>query len=181
MAASSAPPAWRTLLTAAADEWRATPFYRVMLRGADADRVTQWGLDPRLGDAEKGREILAGRWRIAAEKMAGTWPLPWSAPPPSPHFAARLHSFSWLIHVNAVGPEAQEQVAALIQSWVSGFGDWHPQAWAPELVGERLSPGCAMAAPRLRLAMSPTAPPCCAASAGKPAICNSPPPICANP
>ncbi|MFZ4070559.1 MAG: heparinase II/III family protein [Caulobacterales bacterium] len=138
MAASSAPPAWRTLLTAAADEWRATPFYRVMLRGADADRVTQWGLDPRLGDVEKGREILAGRWRFAAEKMAGIWPLPWAAPPPSPHFAARLHSFGWLMQLNAVGPDAQDQIASLIQSWVSGFGDWHPQAWAPELVGERL-------------------------------------------
>jgi uncharacterized heparinase superfamily protein len=25
-----------------------------------------------------------------------------------------------------------------ILSWVSGFGEWHPQAWAPELVAERL-------------------------------------------
>jgi uncharacterized heparinase superfamily protein len=132
------PPAWKNLLTAATDEWRATPFYRLMLRGLDPDRIVQWGTDWRVGDAVRGREIAAGQWRIASERLAGVWPLPWGAPPPSPHFSARLHSFAWLIDLAAVGPEADRRIAELVQSWAIGFGEWHAQAWAPELVAERL-------------------------------------------
>jgi uncharacterized heparinase superfamily protein len=128
----------RELLSAASDEWRATPFYRLMLGGGDPDRVSQWGLDHRPGDAVRGREILVGQWRIASERLTGQHPQPWGAPPPSPHFSARLHSFSWLRDLNAVGPDAQDQIAALIHAWVDGFGEWHPQAWAPELAAERV-------------------------------------------
>lgn len=137
-AASGSPNALGKLLGAASDEWRATPFYRMMLRGADPDRVQQWGKDPRVGDAERGREIVSGTWRIAAERLLGAHLFPWSAPPPSPHFSARLHGFSWLRDLAAVGPGAHECIGMQILSWVSGFGEWHPQAWAPELVAERL-------------------------------------------
>jgi uncharacterized heparinase superfamily protein len=137
-AATNAPGALGKLLGAATDEWRATPFYRMMLRGADPDRIMQWGKDPRVGDGDHGAEIVAGTWRIASERLNGNNLFPWSAPPPSPHFSARLHSFSWLRDVAALGPTARECIAMQILSWVSGFGEWHPQAWAPELVAERL-------------------------------------------
>jgi uncharacterized heparinase superfamily protein len=29
-------------------------------------------------------------------------------------------------------------IADLVQSWAASFGEWHPEAWAPELVAERL-------------------------------------------
>lgn len=138
MPAGASPPAWRSLLSAASDEWRATPFYRVMLRGADPDRVAQWGRDPRKHDGARGREIASGVWRIGSERLSGSWPLPWAAPPPSPHFSARLHSFAWLGDLAAAGAAADTRIPDLIQSWVTGFGEWHPQAWAPELVAERL-------------------------------------------
>lgn len=130
--------AWRALLSAASEEWRATPFYRMLLGAPEPDRILHWGEDRRVGDPARGRDILAGRWRIADEKLAGEWRAPWSAPPPSPHFSARLHSFSWLRDLAAVGPAAQDAIAGLIQSWALGFGEWHPQAWAPELTAERL-------------------------------------------
>jgi uncharacterized heparinase superfamily protein len=133
------PRAWRGLLAAASEEWRATPFYRMMLRGADPDRITQWGRDVRVGDFARGMDIVRGQWRIASEKLPVMAPAPWSAPPPSLHFAARLHSFSWLIDVTSVGVSGQEAATVLIDSWVEGFGrDFHAAAWAPELVAERL-------------------------------------------
>lgn len=140
MAGSILPPrAWRGLLAAASEEWRATPFYKLMLRGADPEGIAQWGRDPRLGDFARGMDIVRGQWRIASEKLPGMNATPWSAPPPSLHFAARLHSFSWLVDVSSVGVSGQEAGAALIESWVEGFGkDFHAAAWAPELVAERL-------------------------------------------
>ncbi len=140
MAGGVLPPrAWRGLLAAASEEWRATPFYKMMLRGADPDRIVQWGKDPRVGDFARGMDIVRGQWRIASEKLPSMAPIPWSAPPPSLHFAARLHSFSWLIDVASVGVSGQEAATVLIDSWVEGFGkDFHAAAWAPELVAERL-------------------------------------------
>jgi len=140
MAGAILPPrAWRGLLSAASEEWRATPFYKMMLRGADPDYIVQWGRDPRIGDFARGMDIVRGHWRIASEKLPGMNPTPWSAPPPSLHYAARLHSFSWLIDVASVGVSGQEAATVLIESWVEGFGkDFHAAAWAPELVAERL-------------------------------------------
>lgn len=138
MPAGASPPAWRTLLSAASDEWRATPFYRMMLGGADPDRIGQWGRDPRCGDATRGGDLAAGLWRIGSERLVGAHAIPWSAPAPSPHFKARLHGFGWLADLAATGPAADAAIADLIQSWVLGFGEWHPEAWAPELVAERL-------------------------------------------
>jgi uncharacterized heparinase superfamily protein len=137
-ATRKSPGALGKLLGAASDEWRATPFYRMTLGGADPDRIGQWGKDPRIGDAARGEEILRGRWRIGAERLAKPHHTPWGAPPPSPHFSARLHSFFWLGDVAAVGGRANAAITDYIQSWSDGFGDWHAEAWAPELVAERL-------------------------------------------
>jgi uncharacterized heparinase superfamily protein len=132
------PGAFSKLLSAANDEWRATPFYRLTLGGSDPDQIRQWGKDPRAGDPRRGEEILRGRWRIGAERLARNYSIPWSAPPPSLHFAARLHSFSWLGDVAAVGGTAGVAIIDYISSWNEGFGDWHAEAWAPELTAERL-------------------------------------------
>jgi hypothetical protein len=83
MAGGILPPrAWRGLLAAASEEWRATPFYKLMLRGADPEGIRQWGRDPRLGDFARGMDIVRGQWRIASEKLPGMNATPWSAPPP---------------------------------------------------------------------------------------------------
>jgi uncharacterized heparinase superfamily protein len=137
-ATRKSPNALGRLLGAAGDEWRATPFYRLMLGGADPDRIGQWGKDPRAGNARRGDEILRGRWRIGAERFVGSHHLPWSAPPPSPHFSARLHSFSWLADVAATSGNSGLAISDYISSWCSAFGEWHAEAWAPELVAERL-------------------------------------------
>lgn len=127
-----------SLLSAAADEWRATPFYRMMLRGADPERVTLWPADTRRGDPALGAEILRGFWRIGGERLTRAHPIPWGVAPPSEHFTARLHSFAWLSDLSAIGPSANDAIATLIETWVEGFGEWHAAAWAPELVAERV-------------------------------------------
>jgi uncharacterized heparinase superfamily protein len=128
----------RALLSAAAEEWRSTPFYRMSLRGADPVSLTPIGFDPRPGDPVVGAEILRGNWRLGAERLADTPAIPWNSPAPSPYFTARLHSFSWLRHPASVAGAGREAVATYIESWVQDFGEWHDAAWAPELTAERL-------------------------------------------
>jgi uncharacterized heparinase superfamily protein len=107
------------------------------LGDAAPHRVERWGRDPRVGDAERGREIGRGVWRIAAERLA-THPIPWLPAHPSRHFTARLHSFAWLQDLAAVGASAHSRIAELIDAWVEEHGEWDELAWDPELTAERL-------------------------------------------
>jgi uncharacterized heparinase superfamily protein len=120
------------------DHWRANPFHRMRLGEASPDRIETWGADPRVGSAERGREIGRGLWRIGAERLAGAHALPWLPVHPSRHFTARLHSFSWLIDLAAVGPSAHARIAELVDAWVEEHGEWDDIAWDPELTAERL-------------------------------------------
>lgn len=118
--------------------WRANPFHRMRLGDYAPDRVLRWGADPRVGDTERGREIGRGVWRIAAERLAGDHIVPWRAAHPSRHFTARLHSFSWLADLAAIGPSANLRIAQLIDAWIEDHGEWDELAWDPELTAERL-------------------------------------------
>jgi len=119
------------------EPWRANPFHRMRLGDATPDRVSAYGADPRVGDAERGREIGRGHWRIGAERIVDQ-PIPWRAKHPSRHFTARLHAFSWLVDLAAVGPSAHARIAELIDAWIAEFGEWDELAWDPELTAERL-------------------------------------------
>jgi len=102
------------------------------------DRVRSYGADPRVGNAERGREIGRGLWRIGAERMQGEHAMPWLPAHPSRHFSARLHSFSWLLDLHAVGPSAHVRIAQLIDAWIEEHGEWDELGWDPELTAERL-------------------------------------------
>lgn len=120
------------------EPWRANPFYRMRLGDHGPDRITQFGHDPRIGDLARGRDLMKGVWRIAAERLSGDAAIPWDRPPPSPHFSARLHAFSWLADLNALGPDSHARIAGLIETWVQLFGDWDEFAWDAALTAERL-------------------------------------------
>jgi len=123
---------------AANDHWRANPFHRMRLGDAAPDRIERWGDDPRVGSTERGREIGRGLWRIGAERLQGEHAFPWLPAHPSRHFTARLHSFSWLVDLAAVGPSAHARIAELIDTWVKEHGEWDDLAWDPEITAERL-------------------------------------------
>ena len=108
------------------------------LGDASFDRIERWGSDPRVGNAERGREIGRGVWRIGAERMTGEHAIPWLPIHPSRHFSARLHAFSWLVDLAAVGASAHARMAQLIDAWVEEHGEWDELAWDPELTAERL-------------------------------------------
>ncbi len=138
MNAPASPPRRPQRPSPVSEPWRANPFHRMRLGDAAPDRIDRWGDDPRVGDAERGREIGKGIWRIAAERIAGAHAAPWGMPHPSRHFTARLHAFSWLGDLAAVGPSAHLRIAELIDGWIEAYGEWDDLAWDPELTAERL-------------------------------------------
>jgi len=120
------------------EQWRANPFYRLRLGDHGPDRLTHFGADPRLGDLARGRELMRGTWRIAAERMVGEYDIPWDRPHPSKHFTSRLHAFTWLADLEAIGPDAHGRISALIETWVRLYGEWDEFAWDSALTAERL-------------------------------------------
>jgi len=139
LAAPDNPPRrWLGRSTIDAEPWRANPFHRMRLGDSAPDRILAWGDDPRVGDPQRGRDIAQGTWRIAAERIAGEYPLPWDRPAPSRHFNARLHSFAWMIDLAALGPAADARIIQLVESWVASYGEWDDLAWDCELTAERL-------------------------------------------
>ena len=120
------------------EPWRANPFHRMRLGDSTPDRIDDWGSDPRVGDAARGRDIGKGIWRIGAERLPGEHILPWARAYPSRHFGARLHAFSWLVDLAAVGPSAHGRIAELIDAWIGEHGEWDDLAWDPELTAERM-------------------------------------------
>jgi uncharacterized heparinase superfamily protein len=129
-------PASETRADRVSELWRANPFHRPRLGDSVPQRIERWGADPRVGDPERGGALARGAWRIASERLAGEHALPWNVQHPSRHFTARLHAFSWLIDLAAIG--AHERMAALIESWVESYGEWDEFHWDPELTAERV-------------------------------------------
>ncbi len=141
MSAAADDPPWRLFRTGRApeaDPWRANPFYRIRLGDSAPHRIAAFGHDPRIGDIQRGRELYRGHWRIVAEKLPMERDIPWGITAPSKHFAARLHAFSWLVDLAALGPDARERIALLIETWVEAYGEWEDFAWDAEIAAERL-------------------------------------------
>lgn len=105
-----------------------------------------------LGSSEQGVKILDGQFRLGSQSLdVGKQGDPWTVPAPSEPFAARLHSFSWLDDLAAIGvdkkhlkkfPKAFEQsnirARQLCDSWIVGFGTWNPYVWENEILVARV-------------------------------------------
>lgn len=120
------------------DHWRANPFHRMRLGEAAPEDIAAWGVDPRIGDAARGRELCHGVWRLAGERLPGEHPLPWRRHHPSRQFSARVHGFAWLCDMAAVGPAAHAAMAELLATWTSHHGEWDDFAWDAALTAERV-------------------------------------------
>lgn len=93
----------------------------------------------RPGDAERGGELLAGRFahaggRIAVENIADTW----AGAPVSPAHDAWLHGFSWLQDLIAADADTGPAVArALVDAWLEKHSHPDPRAWSAPIAARR--------------------------------------------
>lgn len=127
-------------LTAPLRVWRRRSwFYRWLLRGSLADRLSFQPNDylpRRLEDADA---LLRGRFRLAGEMLEVTSGSVFEQPPPSRAWLEALHGFEWLPPLSAADGEAARTLAAnLIAQWLKRYAKYSEPAWLPGVMARRL-------------------------------------------
>ncbi len=116
----------------------ASPLYRFTLKSGARPKLL--GAPPGLwpGNPETGKTILDGRLYLAgrAREFRGFEDAQADA---GAAWLAQLHGFSWLGHLKALdsGP-ARALARDLAQGWIAAHDRWHPLAWRPDVLAERL-------------------------------------------
>ncbi len=130
---------WRRFRGVAGDDVRIGALHRLKFTPA---APTSLGLTlPQISppDAARGRQLLAGVWRIGSDEVtlrAGQ--SPWSLPQPSKHFADRLHGFHWLPDLIAASPEGEAMARQLLDDWNETQGRFNGFSWRLDPLASRL-------------------------------------------
>jgi uncharacterized heparinase superfamily protein len=122
------------------DDWWLTPLHQMRLRGPDPDNIQMNASSRQNGDAARGRDIMRGLWRFGSQRLTvDVEEGPWAFRGASATFVARLHSFSWLRDLAAVGTSAKPLIARYIRRWGELYGAWDASViWHPDVTAERV-------------------------------------------
>jgi uncharacterized heparinase superfamily protein len=131
--------AWGRLVLALLLWFRGGWLYRQTLRGPIPDRIQFYPDDPRMRRLEDADAFMRGRFRLASEKLDIKEGCVFDQAPPSAGFSAALHGFDWVRHLEVAGGDLSRQFALkLTQQWLKRYSRFHPLAWRPEIMAERL-------------------------------------------
>jgi uncharacterized heparinase superfamily protein len=124
----------------------ANPVYRLTLLGQPPKRLTRLPPTAWPGDPARGAAIAAGRLVCAGQALEADRPA-WHSRALDPAVVAELNSFVWLDDLAAQGDEpAKRRARDMIADWLERAPDWHPVAWAPHVMGQRIVTWLAQAA-----------------------------------
>jgi uncharacterized heparinase superfamily protein len=94
--------------------------------------------DHRVRVLQDADSIMRGRFRLAGHAVDIRQGSIFDQPAPSADFAAALHGFDWLRHLEAAGGElAREFALKLSQHWLNRNARYTVPAWLPEVTAER--------------------------------------------
>lgn len=98
-----------------------------------------WQPEPRLpGSAARGRQLLAGNFRVDGRLVEAPDRPPWDLAPESFAFTDMLHGFEWLDDLAALPPEdGMKPAQAWLSEWIGRFGRGRGPGWTPDLTGRR--------------------------------------------
>lgn len=117
----------------------ATPLYQLLLQGATPRHLSRLPPPAWPGDKARGNAIKAGTLAFGGQQI-GVEKSPWSVTSASPAVVAELHGFGWLNDLAAAGDEAAAEAArGLVGSWLATHDRWHPESWAPAVLGARVT------------------------------------------
>ena len=118
--------------------------YRRTLSGPVPDRIIFHPQDPstkRLDDADL---MFRGRFRLAGQTLEVKESSVFDRAAPSAAFAASLHGFDWLRHLEAAGSDASRDLAKnLTAEWLIRNARYSEPAWLPEIIADRFFNLCA--------------------------------------
>ena len=119
--------------------YRKSRFYDWMLQGTVPDRLRGAPPDPVPGDADVGRRVLDGDYRIFGHyRHLGD--LPWLNRSIDDSCEAELHRFDFLRDLKALGShEAAAKGRELVIRWGNTFNRWHETGWQPAATGARIA------------------------------------------
>ena len=117
---------------------RRTPLYRQTLTGPIADRIHAYADDYRTRVLQDADALMRGRFRLAGHTVDVRQGSIFDQKAPSPEFAAALHGFDWLRHLEAAGGDLTREFALkLTQHWLNRNARYAIPAWRPEVTAER--------------------------------------------
>lgn len=92
------------------------------------------------GSIARGRQILAGNFRLAGQLVSAPDTLPWDIAEADPAFLAELHGFAWLDDLMTLATrEAQAKARQWLSEWLERFGKGRGPGWRADLAGRRLT------------------------------------------
>ena len=123
---------------ALAIQLRQTWLYRRTLTGPVPDRIHMYTDDHRVRVLQDADALMRGRFRLAGHAVDIRQGSIFDQPAPSADFAAALHGFDWLRHLEAAGGDlAREFALKLTQHWLNRNARYAVPAWRPEVTAER--------------------------------------------
>lgn len=134
--------ALRRLRRGVAKDLHRNPLYRQLALGGPPPELLDARLpELRQGNAVRGRALIGGAFAHGDDALTdfnGPMSL-WDDWTSCEASFAWLHRFTWLRDVVACRNSAgDEMTQAAVDGWISRFGDWHEEAWSPEIAGRRI-------------------------------------------
>ena len=112
--------------------------YRKTFRGPVPDRILFHPSDTRMRRLEDADGFMRGRFRLGGGKLEIRQGSIFDAALPGESFAAALHGFDWLRHLEAAGGDLARAFALkLTQQWVKRYARFTLPAWRPDIIAER--------------------------------------------
>jgi uncharacterized heparinase superfamily protein len=129
----------RRALRIAAGRLRGHPLIRWAFISGKTERLMLAPQDLRTADSTRASEIYAGRFAFAGKTVVGDGRSPFEIEPISREWEKCLLGFGWLRHLRAVESGlTRANARALVNEWIATQGAWHPIAWQPEILAQRV-------------------------------------------
>jgi uncharacterized heparinase superfamily protein len=113
-------------------------FYRLGYRGSITDRIEFHPLDWRARRLDEADAYFRGRFRFAGHMVEAKTGSIFDAEMPSAGFAASLHGFEWLRHLEAASGEAARLLALkLAGEWLDRNEEYTTPAWDADVIAIR--------------------------------------------
>lgn len=118
----------------------ASPLYRLTFRRRrPVEALLCVPTDSWPGDATAGTQIVEGTYHFGGDLLQTAEPV-WQPVNASPAWLRGMHGFEWLYDLRRLGGDtARRQARRLVEDWIHRNRRWHPIAWDPAVVGQRIA------------------------------------------